>query len=103
MGTKVYGVSDDLIEFEGDVSGEATIYSSRPSLLMFSDGTILAINYGTNGAALWKIVILKSGPLLITVDRCTEDESDTSPYSDVAHFADGLSFAFHSRDWERVQ
>ncbi len=100
MGTKVYGTSDDLIEFEGDVSGEVMI-ASGPSLLVFNDGTILTINYGADGMALWKIVVLKEGPLLITIHRCTDEDAEV--YSDVAHFADGLSFAFHSRDWERVQ
>ncbi len=100
MSTKVYGVSDDLIEFDGDVSGEVML-ASGPSLLMFSDGTILTINYGANGVAIWKIVVLKEGPLLKRVDICTDEDADV--YSDVAHFSDGLTMAFHSRDWERVK
>lgn len=100
MGTKVYGASDDLIEFEGDVSGEVMI-ASGPSLLTFSDGTILTINYGANDLAIWKIVILKEGPLLKGVDICTDEDADV--YSDVAHFADGLKMAFHSVNWERVR
>ena len=41
MSSRVYGESDDLIEFEGELSGEVECYSSSgdPScLLVFSDG-----------------------------------------------------------------
>jgi hypothetical protein len=100
VGTKVYGASDDLIEFDGDVSGEVMI-ASGPSLLMFSDGTILTINYGDNDLAIWKIVVLMKGSLFKSVDICTDEDADV--YSDVVHFQDGLTMAFHSRDWARVK
>ncbi len=101
MGTKVYGTSDDLIEFEGDVDGEVMVSSGSPSLLMFNDGTILTINYGADGLAIWKIVVQKEGPLFISIERCTDEDAEV--YSDIAYFADGLSFAFSASAWQRVQ
>ena len=50
MATKVYGASDDLIEFDGDVTGEVghfgTDDNERGDLIIFSDGTLLEIKYG---------------------------------------------------------
>ena len=103
--TKIYGASDDLIEFEGDVSGEVNCYGTDESeqgvLLICSDGTLLEVKYGKNDSAIWGIKIIKTGTLLHHVEPC-EDE-DAKPYSDVAVFNDGLKFIYHASEWKKVK
>ena len=105
MATKVYGASDDLIEFEGDVSGEVCyVERSREEagcLLMFSDGTVIAARYGKPGdVGVWALSVVLKGSLLDRIDTCTSE--DAEPHSDVAHFRDGLLRAFAAKKWERV-
>lgn len=103
MTTKVYGCSDDLIEFEGDVKGEASHYSSdnEPAMVIFSDGTIIEVEYGKADLAIWSISTIKTGDLFDRIDVC-EDE-DATPYSDVIHFRDGLKFAYVATEYQRVK
>lgn len=102
--TKIYGSSDDLIEFEGDVRGEVGHYGTdeaeKGDLVVCSDGTLLEVKYGKNDEGIWEIKVLKKGPLFVKIDPC--DDSEADPYSDVAHFKDGLKWAYHARDWEKV-
>lgn len=105
MSTKVYGCSDDLIEFDGDVRGEVGFYSGdddKPCLLIFDDGTMLTVKYGkqTNGG-IWSVELAERGSLFDRIEICTDDEAD--PYSDVAHFRDGLKRAWAAKDWEPVR
>ena len=100
MTTKVYGASDDLIELDGDIDGEVNI-ASGSSLLMFSDGTLLEVGYGKGELAIWWINVLRPGELFNTKISC--DNEDAQVYSDVALFKDGLTWAYHSANWERVK
>jgi hypothetical protein len=106
MATKVYGCSDDLIEFEGDVHGEVGCFGTddreRGALLMFSDATVLEAKYGKNGEAIWELKLHHQGALLIGIDQCADPEAD--PYSDVARFRDGLAWVYAAKgDWEKVR
>lgn len=99
--TRVYGASDDLIEFDGDVSGE-TGGGDEESLAVFSDGTILVVKYGKPGlGGVWHITMLNKGLLFTGIDVCMDEDAD--PYSDVANFADGLKWAYVASRWERVK
>ena len=90
--TKVYGASDDLIEFEGDVYGEVNHYSDQPVRVTMSDGTVLKVRYGKPGhGAVWSVALVMAGPLFKRIDECFDDEAN--PYSDVAYFLDGLTGA----------
>lgn len=107
MSTKVYGSSDDLIEFEGDVSGEVGCFGTDDEgrdgvLLVFSDGTILEAKYGKLGLGVWAIRLFQKGrdSLLDRIDLCTDE--DANPHSDVAHFRDGLKYCHAAKEWERV-
>jgi len=105
MSTKVYGASDDLIEFEGDVDGEVGFYSSKEDgseqcLVMFDDGTMLAVSYGKPTGGIWRIDLLQSGSLFERIDVCNDEDAD--PHSDVAYFRDGLKKAWAARSWEVV-
>lgn len=105
MSTRIYGASDDLIEFRGDVDGEVNHFEpddDKPgSLVMCSDATVLEVKYGKHGEGIWEIKLLKRGDLFDRIDVCTDADAD--PYSDVAHFKDGLKWAYAAGDWGRVK
>ncbi len=102
--TKIYGDSDDLIEFEGDFTGEVGCYGTddreQGVLVYVSDGTILEVKYGKGGAGIWEVKLLQRGSLFDTIELCTDEEAD--PYSDVAIFREGVKFAYAATEWERV-
>lgn len=105
MSTRVYGCSDDLIEFEGDVYGEVGCYGTddreQGVLCVFSDGTLLEAKYGKNGDGIWELKLIKPGELFERIDPCFDE--DASPYSDEAFFKDGLKWCYAARDgWEKV-
>src|SRR5688500_10060182 len=102
MTTRVYGASDDLIEFEGDFQGEAGYYDNEGDqhgcLVYLSDGTLLTVKYGKPGLGVWSVQLLRQGSLFERIDICTDEEA--VPYSDVAHFKDGIKSAFVATEWE---
>jgi len=107
MTTKVYGQSDDLIEVEGDVTGEVGYICSRDEdqdpgcLLVFNDGTMLAVKYGKPQGGIWAVTVVQQGPLFDRVEICTDDEA--KPYSDVAYLKDGAKRVFSCKEWELVR
>ncbi len=99
--TRVYGASDDLIEFDGDVYGEvnATLKPTGDNV-HFSDGTVLNVRYGKmvekNGdveeiGGVWWIQVKTNGTLFDRIDECFDE--DAKIYSDQAYFHDGLTGA----------
>ena len=106
MATQVYGCSDDLIEFDGDIGGEVGCYGTDDRddgvLVMFSDGTVLEVKYGKNDRAIWGVRLVEKGSLFDRIDLCVDE--DDAPYSDVARFRSGLKWAYAAtKDWERVR
>jgi hypothetical protein len=105
MSTKIYGCSDDLIEFEGDVRGEVGSYGTdereRGVLLVCSDGTLLEVKYGKNDDAIWEIKLIHPGTLFDWMELCTD--SNAKPYSDTANFQDGLEWVYAATEWEKVK
>lgn len=105
IGTKVYGQSDDLVEFEGDVYGEVGCYGTDDReegvLLICSDGTLLEIKYGKADMAIWGITILNKGNLFTELETCLDENKN--PSSDIAHFKEGLKWAYASTEWEKVR
>jgi hypothetical protein len=103
--TKIYGACDDLIEFEGDVHGEVGKYGTDEAdqgvLVICSDHTILEVKYGKIDEAIWEVKLLKKGDLFDKIDPCLD--SDAEIYSDVAHFKDGLKWAYAATEWEKVK
>ena len=104
-GTKVYGASDDLIEFEGDVYGEVNAYGTDDEdqgvLLIFSDGTILEAKYGKMDMAIWGFQLHKKGNLYDRTELCEDDSGDD--YTDVVYFKPGLKWAYAALSWEKVK
>ncbi len=105
MATKVYGSSDDLIEFEGDVDGEVCQYGTddgnQGNLCIFSDNTILEIKYGKMQRGIWEIKVRQNGSLFDRLEECNEDEGEN--YSDIAYFKDGLKWAYSAKEWSIVK
>lgn len=101
---KIYGASDDLIEFEGDFSGEVGCYGTdnkeQGVLVIVSDGTILEVKYGKGGGAIWEVKLLKRGSLFQGIEQCTDEDAD--PYSDIATFAEGVKWAYAGTKWQVV-
>lgn len=105
MSLKVYGRSDDLIEFDGDFTGEVSCYGTDDSdhgvLLMFSDGTILEVKYGKDDEAIWEVKLKKEGTLFIKIDPCNDPDAEV--YSDIAHFRKGIDWCYAAKEWEKVR
>lgn len=104
--TKIYGASDDLIEFEGDIHGEVGCYGTdeteRGVLVFLSDGTALEVKYGKLDEGIWGVRLLIKGTLFDRIEECTDATAD--PYSDIAFFKDGLKKAYAATgEWEKVQ
>ena len=97
--TKVYGASDDLIEFEGDFSGEVNHVSDGPCLLVLSDGTVAKIKYDDSG--IWKISVLRKGEFYHSLEIC--EDSEAKIYSDVLHLSKAPKWAYASSDFEHVK
>jgi len=102
--TKIYGCSDDLIESEGDVSGEmdyiGTDDKEQGALLMCSDGTLLEVKYGKAGMGVWEVKLINQGSLFEKIDICTDEDAEI--YSDIAYFTDGLKWIYAAKEWERL-
>ncbi len=105
MTTKIYGASDDLIEFEGDVDGEIGSYArdedKHGTLIVCSDGTILEAKYGKGDMGVWGIAVIKRGMLFESHTPCLDEDAD--PHSDVVAFKDHLMWAYAASEWERVK
>ena len=105
MTTEIYGASDDLIEFDGDVYGEVgsfgTDEKTHGDLIICSDGTLLEIKYGKADMAVWKIEVLKKGLLFNGIH--TEIDEEAEPHSDTIFFKDGLKWAYVATEWEKAQ
>lgn len=85
MNTKIYGASDDLIEIEGDISGEIYHYDDKTEFIC-SDGTKGRITYDWD----WFIDVIEEGLGFVKLVRGQDEipHTDTdaigcTSYSDV--------------------
>lgn len=103
MATRIYGASDDLIDFEGDFKGEVGCWradeETKAVLIVVSDGTVLKVWYGDRG--IWRVQLERKGGLFERIDPCTDEDAD--PHSDVAHFREGVAWAYAATAWEKVR
>ena len=101
---KVYGRSDDLIEFfkdNGGCFGEVSAYNVEEGVMVtFDDGTIAVFKCGKADMAIWQAIILKKGQLFDRVEICDDEEAEI--YSDVLYLKEGVKKAWSSREWESV-
>lgn len=103
--TKVYGTSDDLIEFEGEFTGEIGCYGTDEKeqgvLIFFNDNTILEIKYGKSGSGIWGITVVRKGSCFDRIEICCDE--DVKPYSDIVYLKEGIKWAYAATEWERVK
>lgn len=104
-GSVVWGASDDLVEFRGDVHGEIGCYGTDEKeqgvLLICSDGTLLEVKYGKAQQGIWEIKLIQKGKLFSKIEPCMNEEAD--PYSDIAVFRNGLKWIYAASGWELVK
>lgn len=101
----IYGSSDDLIELEGGLSEK--FYALRfghddakeGGILAFSDGTVLEINYGTEG--VWRINKLASGSAFYEKDEDPGD--DENRYSDIVTLTGEIAWCVHGKSLARAK
>ena len=91
---KVYGYSDDNVDVDGAPypADEIDCYDSKVQI-RFSDGTLIEIEYGKNGLAIWKITILEKGMAKQILTECNDENADI--YSDI--FEIDADYVWHKR------
>ena len=108
MSTRVYGTSDDLIEFEGDYRGEICFGSDDEdefggALLVCSDGTAATVQYNQDHRGIWRIHVLRKGDLFDRFERCeAEDGEDVDVYSDQLFLKDGIKWVWFGKEARKV-
>lgn len=97
----VRGHSDDVIVVEGNLTDEFYPRSGRVSYLAFSDGTVLAVEYGHLGC--WQITILDHSDGRTAVDKVQTADPE-SDYSDrVTISGTGLRWVVFGERLERIR
>jgi hypothetical protein len=93
--TVVHGHSDDLIEVEGDISEEFTVFAGdQDNFLGFDNGVILRVVYTDQG--VWRITPVAGADKVIVAHAPEGDESD---YSDVAVLAGDVAWVVHGTEY----
>lgn len=79
---KVYGYSDDNVVVDGaPYPADEIGCFDRKVQIRFSDGTLIEVEYGKNGLAIWKITILEKGMAKQILTECNDENADI--YSDI--------------------
>lgn len=104
--TTVYGASDDLIEVDGQIREEFNVID-EPRYLAFSDGTVLRIEYTSDGC--WAVDQRAKGSCTIEkVHDATDDDDEprrpdgTPTYSDVVVLTGDISWVVCGADFVRA-
>lgn len=84
MKTKVYGISDDLVEVETEQNiypyDEIGCFDSMVRIL-FTDNTVIEVEYGKDGKGIWKIEVTHKGDAKQKLTICNDEDADI--YSDI--------------------
>ena len=84
MRTKVYGISDDLVEVETVKNiypyDEIGCFDSMVRIL-FTDNTVIEVEYGKDGKGIWKIEVTHKGDAKQKLTICDDEDADI--YSDI--------------------
>lgn len=76
---KITGASDDLIEIEGDVHDEISVYrcgEKEPEYLAISDGTLLKVKYGDGNSGVWRFQLVARGQAICVITQAPENDDD---------------------------
>ena len=93
MAITIYGVSDDLIEVDGDITEEFD--ALHPSYLGFSTGVVLRIEFGIDG--IWHIRP-EAGKDKVHIEFETSDGEGYS-YSDRATITEPVEWVVCGNKW----
>jgi hypothetical protein len=85
---KIYGVSDNIVVFEGQVKDEFDVFDVGLKVT-FADGTVAIISYGKNDLAIWKIEVLSKGDKFDRLEECFDEDDEI--YSDVLYMKDNCN------------
>ena len=90
MRTKVYGMSDDLVEVETVKNiypyDEIGCFDSMVRIL-FTDNTVIEVEYGKDGKGIWKIEVTHKGDAKQKLTIC--DDENANIYSDIFEIVKG--------------
>lgn len=89
------GHSDDLVELDGVLSEEWTSYGEQ-AVVVFSDGTVLEIEFGPDG--VWRITSLATGTAELAIQEAPTDDEDN--YTDVATLTGDIRWAMFTKTFE---
>ncbi len=90
MATKIYGSSDDLIEFEGDIYDEIGAYKAQGKGILLSDSTVLECSYPkAPGLGVWGFKLIRAGRFFDRIEECNDENAEI--HSDIVFFKDGLT------------
>jgi hypothetical protein len=86
---KIYGASDDLIEFEGDIHEEAYAHEDGDYIAL-SNGAVFKIVYSDGG--VWRITpVAKTGVYSYAIYQAPEN--DEGDYSDILTIHESIQWA----------
>jgi hypothetical protein len=91
MSITIRGHSDDIVYVEGDITEEFyhCMRDGEPAYLAVSDGTLLAITYGANDGAFWRIVPVRYGTAQYSKHEAADETKD---YSDIVTLTGAIAW-----------
>lgn len=95
---KVYGANDDLIEVEGDIREEFYADDAEATILGFSDGTLLSVEFDRDG--IWRIRRLALGSAGY---RHTEAVDAGIGHSDTVELDGAIAWVVFGSAWAKTE
>lgn len=92
MSVTIYGVSDDLIEVEGDIREEFNPSDDDSSVLAFSDGTILKAIYDQEG--IWRMTPLVRGTAAYSIEQAVDGDA-----TDIVNLEGDITWVLFGARW----
>lgn len=87
-GTRVYGVSDDLIVAQGECEAET---GGERFVVTAADATIVTFEFSEPGReSIWCATVVHQGPLFAGLEKCVGPDAHIA--SDIVHFHPGLAW-----------
>jgi hypothetical protein len=93
----IYGHSDDLIEIEGDLRDEIWDENAGSTKLGFSDGTVLTVEYDSEG--FWRVNRVHVGTARYEKTEATDPDGD---YSDRVTLTGDLKWMVAGKDLNSI-
>lgn len=94
----ISGASDDLIEIDGDFK-EEYYYNENGNYLIFSDGSVIEVNY-TNGG-IWRLERIIEGSAEFKRKKAVSADSDE--YSDIVTLIGQISWVIKGSQFNKIK